>query len=420
MTQEFQLSEGQQNALNKFVEFLLDPSKTYFVLEGYAGTGKSTLVKQLMDRLPDFLQQLHDKYPDSPSYELALTATTNKAAEVLSVMSGMDVSTIHSFLGLRVWNNYKTGETRLIPTSSEKAYHYLLFVDEASFVDYDLLNHIRNRTEHCKIVFMGDRAQLAPVKASGVPPVFKQGYEGAMLTEVMRQMVNGVPKANPVTDLATGFRLVVDGGEWPKIKNDSPYITVLDPQSFEEAIKKEFTREDWRYTDSKVLAWTNKAVINYNRMIGELVTGTPHLEIGDYAVSNKAVILGGGKGLKTDELVQITHMEEPTEIYGCPGRWVTVNHSLNLFFPSSLDEKKEAFNRAKKSNDWNTQRIIDQEWVDLRHAFAQTVNKSQGSTYDRVYIDLKDIMSCHIGEQCARMLYVAISRARYEVIFKKG
>jgi hypothetical protein len=420
MNQPLKLTDGQQGALDAFVEFLMNPVKTYFVLEGYAGTGKSTLVRELLDRLPSFMEELHKKHPDSPEYQIALTATTNKAAEVLSTMSGMDVGTIHSFLGLRVSTDYKTNITKLIPTSPDKQYYYLLFIDEASFVDHDLLKHIRNRTEHCKIVFMGDRGQLAPVKCSGVPPVFTQGFEGAMLTEVMRQMVDGVPKANPITELATAFREVVKGESWPNIKKfTGEYIKVLPETEFLEVIMKEFTREDWRYVDSKVLGWTNACVIDYNKIIGEQVSGTPHLEIGDYAVNNKAIVLGGGKGIRTDELVQITHIEEDTEHYGCPGNWIIVNHVTKLFFPKSLADRKEAFNRAKERNYYGCMREIDMEWIDLRHAFAQTVNKSQGSTYDRVYIDLEDIWRCTNGEQVARMLYVAVSRARYEIIFKK-
>jgi ATP-dependent exoDNAse (exonuclease V) alpha subunit len=56
-----------------------------------------------------------------------------------------------------------------------------------------------------------------------------------------------------------------------------------------------------------------------------------------------------------------------------------------------------------------------ENWIDLRAAYAQTVNKSQGSTYDRVFIDLDDIRRCNSGDQIARMLYVAVSRAREQV-----
>lgn len=49
--------------------------------------------------------------------------------------------------------------------------------------------------------------------------------------------------------------------------------------------------------------------------------------------------------------------------------------------------------------------------------YASTVNKSQGSTYDTVYIDLNDIGKCRDKDQVRRMLYVAVSRARHKVVF---
>jgi ATP-dependent exoDNAse (exonuclease V) alpha subunit len=62
-------------------------------------------------------------------------------------------------------------------------------------------------------------------------------------------------------------------------------------------------------------------------------------------------------------------------------------------------------------------KIILDTWIDLRPSFAQTVNKSQGSTYDIVMIDLNDICSkCRTLEQLARILYVALSRGRSRII----
>ena len=58
-------------------------------------------------------------------------------------------------------------------------------------------------------------------------------------------------------------------------------------------------------------------------------------------------------------------------------------------------------------------------WADLRPTFASTVNKAQGSTYDKVFIDLSDFKPMVHKDpiQLARLLYVAMSRAKYQVIF---
>ena len=61
--------------------------------------------------------------------------------------------------------------------------------------------------------------------------------------------------------------------------------------------------------------------------------------------------------------------------------------------------------------------MIENHYVDLRLAYASTVNKAQGSTYDNVYIDLNDIGKCYDKDQVRRMLYVALSRARHKAVF---
>ena len=58
---------------------------------------------------------------------------------------------------------------------------------------------------------------------------------------------------------------------------------------------------------------------------------------------------------------------------------------------------------------------MDNNWIDLRAAYASTINKAQGSTYKTVFIDLDDIKRCNSGDQIARMMYVGVSRASQRV-----
>ena len=75
------LTSDQQNALEQFTQFLSDPSEQVFVLEGYSGTGKTTLVKTLLDQLPALMKTVRLINPQVKRYDVELTATTNKAAE---------------------------------------------------------------------------------------------------------------------------------------------------------------------------------------------------------------------------------------------------------------------------------------------------------------------------------------------------
>lgn len=401
------LTTGQQTAMDSFTEFLADPNEPVFVLKGYSGTGKSTLVRHLLDHLPTLLKTVKLLCPSLPQYEVALTATTNKAAETLSQITSSPVSTIHSFLGLRVQTDYTTGQTHLIPKDRDQIEQHIIFIDEASYVDKNLLTIIFRKTKNCKIVFMGDPAQLTPVKSS-TTPVFDANFIGAELTQVVRQA-----EGNPIIELSTKFRETVTSGEFFSFTPDGHSIVHLDRDSFYKEIEKEFTRTDWSYQDSKILGWTNKCVVGYNHYVRDLVQGDPDLKPGDYAVCNKFITVNRNT-IKTDQMVLITSIA-PAQQYGVQGKMVGIDGKFTVFMPNSLSEKKARLAQAKSEKSYDILEKIESCWVDLRAAYACTINKAQGSTFDRVYIDLNDISKCNMGDQIARMLYVAVSRARHQV-----
>lgn len=409
MSELLTLTQGQQDAYEAFCRFINDPTASEFVLEGYSGTGKSTLVHTLLDRLPKLLKTLKLIDPTrTQRWDVELTATTNKAAEAFSQITGQDVSTIHSKLGLRVVKDYITGQTRLIRKSNaETLTDTILFVDEASYIDRNLLKLILQSTPGCKVVFIGDPAQLLTV-GSNYAPVFKAGFTTARLTKVVRQA-----EGNPIIDLATAFRGTVNEGAFFKFIPDGTHIQVLSREDFEQAIVKEFDDLTWTHNRSKVLAWTNKKVIAYNHGIRDIVKGAPDFQVGDYAVCNHYVS-AGKYGIKTDQLVHITSIGSPMNSHGVPGRMYTLDHTNQVFMPDSMDDKKALIKRATKAEDYTTVKETE-KWIDLRAAYSCTINKSQGSTYDKVFIDLDDIKKCNSGDQIARMLYVAVSRARYTV-----
>lgn len=403
------LTSDQQAAYDSFVAFITSPTEQIFVLQGYAGTGKSTLVQRFLDDLPATLAAVRlitQKYTD---WTILLTATTNKACEALSAVTGQEVKTIQSALELRVQTDYKTRETSLVPrTKNFCLENHVIFIDEASFADKQLLTYIATRTLNCKIIFIGDPAQLAPPK-SGHAPVFFQGYKTATLTEVVRQA-----QGNQIIELATAFRNTVNGQPWSVFIPNVHQVNRLDRADFEKEILAEFARPDWRHAHSKVLAYTNRTVISYNHGIRDHVQGVPELQVGDYAVCNNFI---GNKEckVKTDQLVQITHIHPANEL-GVDGWHVELDHFHHAFLPRSLDDKKARLKKARLEARWAHVETIESAWIDLRAAFACTINKSQGSTYDRVFIDLDDVKSCRNPNNMARLMYVAVSRARHQVL----
>lgn len=402
------LTNDQNAALESFNLFLMDPVETVFVLSGYSGCGKSTLVHTLLDRLPAFQKAARLINPSHPDYEPTLTATTNKAAENLSQITGFPVATIHSVLGLRVNVDYKTNVTTLVPRPMGDLENLLLFIDEASFIDKDLLGWIFKRTKRCKIVFIGDPAQLVPVKANSTP-VFDAKFNGAALTQVVRQA-----EGNPIVELSTKFRHTVNTGEFFSFKPDGHHIRHMGREDFQAAIEREFTRPDWRYADSKILAWTNKCVVSFNQYVRNLVKGEPHFQVGDYAVCN-SFIASGKYTIKTDQLVQITAIGEDETRHDVLGNMMAVDYAHSFFQPKSLVDQAARLKLARAQNEIHIVRDIETSWIDLRGAYACTINKSQGSTFGTVFIDLDDVSRCNSGDQIARMLYVGVSRARNHV-----
>lgn len=342
---ELVLTQDQETAKKAFVDFLLDPHERMFVLKGYSGTGKSTLTGHLLECVPNIFKTAKLIDPSFKDYEVQLTATTNKAAENLGFISGQYVSTIHSYLGLTILKDHKNGESFLSrKKNSPDLYRKLLFIDEASFIDKELLRHIFNIMKDSKIVFMGDPAQLTPVKSTSTP-VFDAKWPGAELTQVVRQA-----EGNPIVELSTRFRHTVNTGEFFSFKPDGHHIQHMDRTAFNAAVAKEFERPDWKFRDSKLLGWTNKCVINYNHAIREHVDGTPEFQVGDYAICNSFVSTQG-KSLKTDQMVCISKISEPIIECNVLGHYYTLDGALTAFMPNTLEDRNARIKRAKAEED---------------------------------------------------------------------
>lgn len=409
-----QLTEEQTSAKGSFINFLLADDQPEFVLEGYAGTGKSTLVRHLLDEVPkitNMINRVISVNNTKKEMSVVLTATTNKACEALGQLTRQEVKTIQSVLGLRVSKDYKTGETRLVKKgNAEPVQDKILIIDEASFIDHALLQRIRECTVNCKVMYIGDPAQLTAINVS-VAPVFTSGIPTATLEEVVRQA-----KSSQITELATLFRNTVNTGEFFQFVPDGKDVQHLSRSAFDAEITTEFSRKDWQYTDSKVLAWTNKCAIEYNKAIRNLAQGSPELVPGDYAVCNNFVSSRNGKhSVKTDEIVCIRALTADSR-HGVAGHFVDIGAAYDYFMPASRDAALAANKKAKRENNYSALKEIDAQWLDLRAAYACTINKSQGSTYSKVFIDLDDVKKCRNLNTVARLLYVAVSRASSQVI----
>lgn len=411
----FTYTKGQEDGFRMFCEWYMHLTETIMLLKGYSGTGKSTLVQRMIEHVSTLDEMLRTIDTDHEPYEVILSATTNQAAESLAIACGgkYEVRTVHSVLGLRLETvDYKKGTKELRATLTEKVRKKLLIVDEVSYIDKVLLSHIFNETEECKILLIGDPAQLTPV-GSKYMPAFNLKQRTIELTEPVRF------EEGPLAELIHELRACVLGGPYPNFSNykAANVVEKLPPDEFKQRIFDAFTPEA-PWGNAKVLAFSNDRVTAYNNWLSSQFLGDSVPKVGQRMFANETAINGASRVNNNTEVVVTSVVE--AKRFGCPGWELELANKGETvwFLPMTRQAKKTALNIARQDNDWNAMREITDEWVDLRPAFSCTVNKSQGSTYDYVFIDLADLLrKIRDNDQLARSLYVGVSRARKGAFF---
>jgi exodeoxyribonuclease-5 len=416
------LSTSQQAVVDAFPGFLLSQD-TEMTISGAAGTGKTFLVQYLTKMAPaqQKLVQLLD--PLIHERNFAYTATTNKAAEVLRGTLNKPTSTIHSTLGLRVRNDYSTGKQVLVPhTPPTPLRHTVIFVDEASMINDQLAKAIRGAVKSwndCKIVFIGDKYQLPPVKED-ICSIFRPNAPNVHeLLEIQRQA-----KGSPIISLGTKYRKLLDNPSetWPEIVPDGKNIFLYDDKdSYFNAIRGAY-RSPHDPDDVRIIAWSNSRVNSYNKWVRSNVLGhaKPFVS-GDIVSTNKPLFMDKQIIAPTDFCLEIAAAEwGPNHIDGISvdGWWISFNFlgtDETVFQPEDWGRVKAIQKVYAKDKNWGPYFNIKDNWADLRPIHANTVHKAQGSTYRKVFVDLADIGRNTRWRDLVRMLYVAITRASHEV-----
>tara|TARA_B100000929_G_scaffold108179_2_gene85744 strand:- start:4124 stop:5440 length:1317 start_codon:yes stop_codon:yes gene_type:complete len=417
------LTKDQDKAADAFLQFLLDPNENEFALQGFSGCGKTFLTQHLIE-LAETQADLLQTILDSPNpIEIVLTALTHKAAAAIHEATGIEANTIHSFLGLTVYDDYQNGRTKLRKTKDYKvAENTILFIDEASMADDSLLQMIRESTYHCKVVYILDPKQLLPVFENKCP-VDETVNLKATLSEIVRQKQN-----SPIAALGAQLREAIDGGEFPDLTQNTPETQHMEGKAFQNAVDAHFTDPDYDPANVKILAWSNNRVSDYNNYVRALHYQSPLYQPGERLIANSVIKNVERVIFSNEEPLRVISSVED-ELYGIKGQLVKVesvfpkkhNNKHSLFVPFRLAEANHYLKVLKKealaSGLWGDYYRVKEAFCDLRPAYASTVHKSQGSTFHTVFIDLSDIGRNNKREEVARLLYVAITRATTRVFF---
>ncbi len=411
------LNQGQETAGEAFFGFLFQPGNG-FIISGPAGVGKTYLMSHIIDIIMPRYQEACKLMGIEPEYDsIVMCATTNKAAENLALATKRPTQTIHSFMNLRVKDNFSDGTQKLEKTVNWTIHQrMIIFVDECSMIDTPLFQLLQEGTHNCKIVYVGDHNQLQPVKES-LSPVYKQDYPMYELTEPMRNRGQVA-----LMDLCAQLRSTVETGLFAPIKVVPGVIDLLDDDQMEAEIASVFANQTM---DSRILAYTNQKVIQYNDHIRTIRNLPDQFTEGEYLINNSSITINR-KRISVEEEITIRkiHGRERVDITKDASMEVIIADlysTVNGYFNSvKLPVDREYYTNMKKyyarNKNWDRYGYLVNNFPDLRQRDASTVHKSQGSTYETVFVDLNNISTCHIENQAARMLYVAFSRARSRIV----
>lgn len=445
------LSREQRDIFNELLDFMEDPGKSMYLIEGYAGTGKTYLVSTFVEHV------LH-----TTDKVVSMTAPTNKAVKVLRQAAdythpNLDYRTIHSLLGLRekITTN---GQQIFVQNNKDDATISgvdLLILDEVSMLSDDLLvgvaekyHTITGLSEYAqdfglKIVFVGDPAQIPPVGKSDCLP-FKESYRSKLnilrgtLTTVMRQAQD-----NPIIKVTMKLRNALNR-PIALPSRDSDYDDAGDGVHFLDGTRSDFLKalldthfnSDNFKSDSdfiKVIAWTNKTVKMFNTLIRGMLYGRDagKICIGEKLIANRP-ILNSDKLIifkNNDEFEVLGYTVVDGNYKGADLRYYDVSvigdegkKNIWIVHEDSEDDydliKKHLVSVAKSkrkgsweaSSAWQDYYRIQEVFADVNYNYAITAHKSQGSTYINAVVVEEDIDKNRKIMERNRIKYTACTR----------
>ena len=441
----FSLTNDQETAINKVVSFIFNPnSDAIFLLKGYAGTGKSTLIGTLVKTMAQFEQKT------------VLLAPTGRAAKVFSLHSDESAYTIHK----RIYRQKGMSDDGASFSLMENLHKNTLFiVDEASMISNessessffgtgrlldDLIEYVYSG-ENCKLLFLGDTAQLPPVKQDISPAMdayvlqsFGLDVIESTLTEIMRQA-----EESGILYNATLLRNALREGTtrlYPQlvIKNFTDVERISGNDLIEE-ISSCYSRDG--VEETIVISRANKSVNIFNNGIrNSVLYREEELSNGDLLMVTKNNYFWLKEEAKVDfiangEFVEVMRIRSQREMYGMRFCEVVLFHKnydiefdaiinldslhseragdaykqSNILYNALMEEyshigsKRERYNQIKKNPYFNA--------LHVKYGYAVTCHKAQGGEWRNVFIDLSYINPDHLGDNFYRWLYTSITRS---------
>lgn len=441
----FEPTIKQQKLLNELSNFIFDGNnRALFLLKGYAGTGKTTTISTVVNSLWKVGQKA------------VLLAPTGRAAKVISGYSKKQAFTIHKKIYFP--KKQQNGSVDFI-IQPNKHTNTIFIIDEASMIPDrpsnaklfetgslldDLMNYVY-AGKNCKIIFIGDTAQLPPVKLNVSPALeaktleleYQKDVTEIELDEVMRQHENSGILAN-----ATYLRMLImhKSTDFQFDLNFPDIIRLIDGYDIEDAINSAY--DNIGVEDTAFIVRSNKRANLYNQQIRTKIRGQENeISAGDYVMvvknnyywlqdSSEAGFIANG------DICEITRLNAIKELYGFrfaevevrmidypnqkPFETVLILDTLSSESPSlSYEESNKLYQAVKedfiheKSKYKQLLAIKKNKYfnaLQVKFSYAMTCHKSQGGQWKTVFVE-QPYLPDGIDVEYLRWLYTAITRA---------
>lgn len=441
---EFAFTEDQQNAHDGIIQFLEKGSNVYSLLEGAAGTGKSTLTSHIIR---------HVLTKGALFGKIVVCAPTWKAVRVVKKMftpeeqANIDFLSMHSLLGLKhqITSNGKEIFKRDPNSVCKLGFYDLIVVDEASMVADELFMELDDQNYRgVKVLFVGDGNQINPVNHLHSIPMISEKRDDHnilhfKLNEVVRQA-----KDNPI--ITTSQSVLSDDFKYiPGNKNMVEKTGVITLNNDNTILKKllnlYFCNEkfDADADYCKVLAWTNATVNTFNNTIRKMKYGNvAKIVVGEKLIVDRPIKYEDSKievKFTTNEDLEVLEVEEDQrelhgkiyKFYRCSVKGDLITDEINIVhedseamfkmelakMAESATKEKEIKVRIKK---WREYYRFMEEFAAVKYNYAITVHCAQGSTYSNAFVIYHDVNRNNRKDEKKRILYTAITRPK-ELLF---
>lgn len=458
-------NKEQQSAIINAVSFLktnTDPTQ-YYVIEGKAGTGKTTIAKEILKEFED--EQIY------------VAAVSHKAKGVIKNSFGEDTRgkkffSIASLLGMKGINDNDTQTTKFqvgtkVPLLDNPP--ALLVIDEASMITEDVLKKIidinSSLSRPFQMLFLGDIGQIQPIRddqsefyrthkdlLNKKSDIFNSKHKSKLITRVRQGEANPIlpyadyfwensqkenPELNPTQHIVRNNQ-ITDKGSLLFSNSESEVLNSV-IKAVKNAVEKGLTNH------VKIVTYHVNEKTELNQKIHEALFGKDSdYSKGDMLILNSPYDLPDVNAtMENSSEIQIKSIQDTdVDEFGVHTLYLETNgtaytrtgneqkdcviqvvsrNDIGLYnqkLQELASHAKRQTNRALKKQAWGDFWEYKGRYADVDFGYAITAHKSQGSTYDIVVVDEKDIMgtTATSNQEKSELIYTALTRPRKTAI----